>query len=677
MVQQRLEEGCQEPLPGVSGRFEKPRARRPWRPPWHEGARLLAGMARLSGWSGVLRRLRLSEDDALRLAARANLNGTELLDELHVAGVLPEDALYRGLAVEIGLDFEPVVSPRALVLRDHELRMLLGRPRGQLHVRTEAGGQSHVLLSSTTLNPGEARRRFAGRADLVGRLRLVAPGRLRAALLHLARRLLLDDALRGLFATRPEFSARQGATSWQGLMLGLLLVGVPVAYALAPGVTVWSAFAVITAVFLMCVGLRVAALMRARPAAPRPPAVAAAPAHALPVYTILIALHSEAEVIDDLFKALAKIVWPRSKLEIKFVCEADDEPTLAAIARQRLRPWMEVIRVPPCEPRTKPKALAFALPAVGGELIALYDAEDRPHPMQLLEAWRRFRDGGGRLACLQAPLVVANAAAGVLPRMFQMEYALHFNGILPWLSRHGLSFPLGGTSNHFRRRALIAVGGWDPYNVTEDADLGTRLARFGYRCETITCPTLEDAPDEVGVWLRQRTRWFKGWIQTWFVHMRRPARLYRDVGAASFITIQIMFAGMVASALAHPLLLTSISYLGAKLAWTGTLGRGDAALLTLALFNMALGYGTFLVLGYRCLDKTDRRGFWKNVALTPGYWLLMSAAALRACWQICWRPHYWEKTPHKRHAVPEAPAGNPHARFRMPTRPAGPRVSFR
>ncbi|MEP5360840.1 MAG: hypothetical protein ABJQ57_16310, partial [Nitratireductor sp.] len=140
MVQQRLEEGCQEPLPGVSGRFEKPRARRPWRPPWHEGARLLAGMARLSGWSGVLRRLRLSEDDALRLAARANLNGTELLDELHVAGVLPEDALYRGLAVEIGLDFEPVVSPRALVLRDHELRMLLGRPRGQLHVRTEAGG---------------------------------------------------------------------------------------------------------------------------------------------------------------------------------------------------------------------------------------------------------------------------------------------------------------------------------------------------------------------------------------------------------------------------------------------------------------------------------------------------------------------------------------------------------
>ena len=676
MVQQHLEKGWHgAPRGAPDGGTETARVRRHWRPPWHEGARLLAGMASLRGWRGVLRRLRLSEDDALQLAARANLNGTELLDELYVAGIRPEDALYRAVAAEIGLDFEPAVSSRTLVLRDQALRMLLAQPRGQLHVRTEAGGQTHVLLSSTRLNPDEARRRFAGRADLVSRLRLVAPGRLRAALLHLARRLLLDEALRGLFATRPEFSARQGATSWQGLMLGLLLVGVPVVYALAPGVTVWSAFTVITAVFLMCVGLRVAALKRARPADPRPPAVATA--HALPVYTILIALHSEAEVIDDLFKALAKIVWPRSKLEIKFVCEADDAPTLAAIARQRLRPWMEVVRVPPCEPRTKPKALAFALPVVGGELIALYDAEDRPHPMQLLEAWQRFRDGGERLACLQAPLVVANAAAGVLPRMFQMEYALHFNGILPWLSRHELSFPLGGTSNHFRRRALVGVGGWDPYNVTEDADLGTRLARFGYRCETITCPTLEDAPDEIGIWLGQRTRWFKGWIQTWFVHMRRPARLYRDVGTASFIAIQIMFAGMIASALAHPVLLTSILYLGAKLGWTGALGRGDAALLTLALFNMALGYGTFLVLGYRCLDRTDRRGFWKNVALTPGYWLLMSAAALRACWQICWRPHYWEKTPHKRHAVPEAPAGNPHARFRMPPRPAGPRVSFR
>ncbi|WP_245414150.1 glycosyltransferase family 2 protein [Nitratireductor sp. StC3] len=676
-MQQRLGKGWRGPQ-GAPGGLKTPYARRPWRPPWHDGARLLAGMATLGGWRGMLRRLRLSEDEALRLAVRADLNGTELLDELYVAGLVPEDALYRALADEIGLAFEPATPSGALVLRDRELLMLLSRPRGQLHVRTDAGGPPGVLLSSTRLNPGEARRRFDGRADLVSRLRLVAPGSLRAALLDLARRLLLDEALRGLFAARPDLSARQGATSWQGLTLGLLLIGGPVAYALAPGITVWSAFVVITAMFFMCVGLRLAALTQAHPADPRPPAVATA--RALPVYTILIALHSEAEIIDDLFDALARIVWPRSKLEIKFVCEADDAPTLAAIARQRLRPWMEIIRVPPCQPRTKPKALAFALPAVGGELVALYDAEDRPHPMQLLEAWQRFRDGDERLACVQAPLVVANAAAGALPRMFQMEYALHFNGILPWLSRHGLSFPLGGTSNHFRRRALIAVGGWDPYNVTEDADLGTRFARFGYRCETITCPTLEDAPDEVGVWLRQRTRWFKGWIQTWFVHMRRPARFYREVGAASFIAVQVMFAGMIASALAHPVLLASIAYLGAKLGWAGTLDGGDAVLLALALFNMVLGYGSFLALGLRCLDKADRRGFWKNAALTPAYWLLMSAAALRACWQICWWPHYWEKTPHKRHAGTEGETGSPHARFRRsprPPQPAGPRVSFR
>lgn len=676
-MQQHLERG-RRVLPAAPEGLKTPRARLAWRPPWHEAARLLAGMAALNGWSGLLRRLRITEDDALRLAARANANGTELLDELYVAGVLPEDALYRTLAAEIGLRFEPAVQPRTLILRDAELRMLLARPRGQLHVRTDAGGLSRVLLSSTTLNPGQTHRRFADRAELVSRLQLVAPGTLRAALLHLARRLLLGEALRGLFASRPEFSARQGATSWQGLMLGLLLVGAPVAYALAPRATTWSAFAVITTVFLMCVGLRLAALREAGPANPRLPALANA--RALPVYTILVALHSEAEVIDDLFRALARIVWPRSKLEIKFVCEADDALTLAAIARQRLRPWMEIIQVPPCEPRTKPKALAYALPAVGGEFVALYDAEDRPHPMQLLEAWHRFHEGDDRLACVQAPLVVANAAAGALPRMFRMEYALHFNAILPWLSRRGLCFPLGGTSNHFRRRALVGIGGWDPYNVTEDADLGTRFARFGYRCETIACPTLEDAPDEVRVWLCQRTRWFKGWIQTWFVHMRRPARLYRELGPGSFIAVQVMFAGMIASALAHPVLLASVVHLGTKLTLTGALDRGDAALLTLALINMALGYGSFLVLGFRSLDKPDRRGFWKNAALTPAYWLLMSIAALRACWQICWWPHYWEKTPHKRHAVPDAPARSPHTRFRRPSRPSRPaasRVSFR
>src|SRR5690606_21252526 len=176
------------------------------------------------------------------------------------------------------------------------------------------------------------------------------------------------------------------------------------------------------------------------------------------------------------------------------------------------------------------KALAFALPLSGGEFVTLYDAEDEPDPMQLAEAWHRFRREGPELAVLQAPLEISNRSQSPLARMFAFEYAGLFRRLLPWLSSQRLVLPLGGTSNHFRRAALEAVGGWDPYNVTEDADLGVRLARFGYRAATLTLPTREDAPDQLGAWMRQRTRWYKGWLQTWLVHTRQPLRLTRELG---------------------------------------------------------------------------------------------------------------------------------------------------
>jgi cellulose synthase/poly-beta-1,6-N-acetylglucosamine synthase-like glycosyltransferase len=215
----------------------------------------------------------------------------------------------------------------------------------------------------------------------------------------------------------------------------------------------------------------------------------------LPVYSVLVALYHEAEVAPELVAALEKIDWPKSKLEIKLVCEADDHATLGALRALALPRNMEVVAVPVFGPRTKPKALAYALPLVSGEFVALYDAEDHPHPKQLLTAWQRFREAPHEVACIQAPLEIANRGAGIVARMFAFEYAALFRGMLPWLSARRLLLPLGGTSNHFCRAALEEVGGWDPYNVTEDADLGMRLARFGYRAETIACPTYESGPD--------------------------------------------------------------------------------------------------------------------------------------------------------------------------------------
>jgi cellulose synthase/poly-beta-1,6-N-acetylglucosamine synthase-like glycosyltransferase len=234
--------------------------------------------------------------------------------------------------------------------------------------------------------------------------------------------------------------------------------------------------------------------------------------HDFPVYSVLVALYKEVDVVPDLLVGLTQLRWPASKLEIKLVCEEDDPETIRAIKAHPLGSRVEVIVVPDTLPRTKPKALSYALPLTSGEFVVLYDAEDRPHPMQLLEAWHRFRDAGPDLACLQAPLQISNRGAGVIANMFGVEYAALFRRLLPWLAENRLMFPLGGTSNHFRRSALDEVGGWDPYNVTEDADLGLRLARFGYRADTISCPTLEDAPEDFRSWRLQRMRWFKGWM---------------------------------------------------------------------------------------------------------------------------------------------------------------------
>ena len=288
----------------------------------------------------------------------------------------------------------------------------------------------------------------------------------------------------------------------------------------------------------------------------------------------------------------------------------------------------------------------YALPTTSGEFVVLYDAEDRPHPMQLQEAWLRFSTSDENLACLQAPLVIANGAQGWLSSMFAFEYAALFRGLLPFLSRGRLLFPLGGTSNHFRRAALEHVGGWDPYNVTEDADLGTRLRRFGYRCEMITHPTCEDGPTMTRDWISQRTRWFKGWMQTWLVHMRRPLVLLRDLGTGSFLVSQIVFAGMVVSALAHPILLGSAVFLLGELVLAGRVSLSKSVLIFLDSTNVILGYLAFLALGFQTLTMREKTGFWRIVALTPPYWLLMSLAAWRALYQVIVRPHEWEKTPH-------------------------------
>lgn len=601
--------------------------------------------AELREWSALLRRLGIAPEVAEGLARRAERCGSSLPEELLASGRVLETELYRQAAIKLGLEFRADLAAGDLRIDARNAAMLLRAKGPQIAESIDRNGMARMIVSPRAGGFLTLRSQLGRFPALVDRLVIVPPRVFRQALIEIAHPRLRDAARDGLFASRPHLSARLVTNGWQGVLLGG--IGVAAAFAtLLWATATWLAMHICaTLSFFSCVVLRLAAL-RSRISAPSRQDVAIDPV-TLPIYSILIALRDEVEVIPELVVALGRLSWPRARLEVKFVCEDDDRPTIEALRTHAMRSWVEIVEVPRGMPGTKPNALTYALALTKGEFIAVYDAEDRPHPMQLREAWQRFARADAGLACLQAPINIENGDAGILPRMFELEYAALFHRLLPYLAQKRMPLPLGGTSNHFRRSALEEVGGWDPYNVTEDADLGVRLARYGYRTDVIRAPTGEDAPETFAIWLKQRTRWLKGWAQTWLVHMRDPRQLMSDIGFRSFVGVQILLAGLLGSALLHPVLLVTGAGLAAS-AVVEDLPPIQRVLFMLDVFNIVLGYGAFLLLGWRATPRPRRRGFWRLVLFTPVYWLMMSVAAWRAMVQLYADPHRWEKTPHRR-----------------------------
>lgn len=447
---------------------------------------------------------------------------------------------------------------------------------------------------------------------------------------------LLEEAVGGLARRQPQLSARQILSNAQaavliwGLLLGMVL------FAAAPLATLRMVTALLSLGFVAGGLFRaMLALCGSRPAAAPPQSRLA-----LPRYTILVPLYREADVLPDLVRALDALDYPRDRLEVLLAIEADDEVTLAAA--HSLAPRFEIVEVPAGGPRTKPKAANYALQFARGEYLVVYDAEDQPEPDQLLKAVAAFRAAPRTVACLQARLNFYNARRNWLTRMFALDYALWFDVLLPGLERIGMPMPLGGTSNHFRMAILRDIGGWDAFNVTEDADIGIRMTQLGYRVAMLDSTTFEEAPLSLGAWLKQRSRWLKGYMQTWLVHMRDPAGLMRRTGVSGFVAFQLFIGGGIVFALANPLL------------W--------AAMAICALFHVALWGGATaamipasglllnnLLLTWLAMIGPRRRG-WDELSpygLTViAYWAMISVAGYRGLWQLATRPFYWEKTVH-------------------------------
>ena len=371
----------------------------------------------------------------------------------------------------------------------------------------------------------------------------------------------------------------------------------------------------------------------------------ATPDWVLPVYTVLIPCYREAEVLAQILVGLEQIEYPRDRLDIKLLLEEDDVETIQAARSLRADRLCELVVVPAADPRTKPKALNYGLQSARGLYVTIFDAEDRPDPLQLRKAAIALQRAPSDIACLQAELAYWNADQNIITRWFTLEYELWFRQFLPGLSRMEAPLPLGGTSNHFSREVLVRAGAWDPYNVTEDADLGVRLHRLGYRTGMLGSITYEEANSDFVNWVKQRSRWYKGYLQTWLVHMRQPVQLLREVGLRGFLRFNLFVGGTPTLALLNPVF-WALTILWFLLKPAFILELLPAPVYYSSLLAWLLGNFFFLYTFVVAAHHHPERRVFTAALLAPLYWVAMSLAAAKAFLQLVFTPQYWEKTQH-------------------------------
>lgn len=581
-------------------------------------------------------------EQALRLQKEC---GTPLGQILMARGWVRPLDFYRCLAERFGLPFVDLVAdpPDAeLFEQDRSEDYAAG-----LYVpwKADAGG-----LTLAVAEPGEAlfeqlRTRYGAETRFVVTSRLD----ILWSIQRLARRRLVRDAVLRRSQIDPVHSASVVMTRPQAVAAGALalaclmfLLWRPASFLLALNATVALMLFASFLLRTLLVWKGSGSLYQARSTRDE---LEALDERDLPVYTILVPLYRDAAVVPKLARALRALDYPPSKLDIKLVLEGDDLETIEACKRAGMEGNVELIVVPPGLPRTKPKALNYALNFARGQLLTIYDAEDIPQPDQLKKAVLAFRKAPWDVVCLQARLNYFNWKENWLTRLFTLEYSLWFDWYLPGLEALGIPIPLGGTSNHFRIEVVRAVGGWDPFNVTEDADLGMRFTMGGWRVGVLDSTTFEEANSRLGNWIRQRSRWVKGYMQTWLVYMRQPWRTFRKLGWKGWLGFQAFIGGAFLGPLAFPPLAAMYLF------WLLTRSRAleplfpppvlDVSLLLLVIGNGLLAYFHMLAAWHR-----GRHLLVFCAVQLPAYYLLMSIAAWKALWQLVFRPHHWEKTEH-------------------------------
>jgi len=461
--------------------------------------------------------------------------------------------------------------------------------------------------------------------------------------------LRLDASISGFADRVPLMSARNLVSRGQrNFLIGLLLV-IVVGLVLNVRLTVTAIVAVFTLLYLIAVIYRAYLFTRSSKTDAleivTDEEALIVPDSQLPSYTILLPVYNEASVIIKLIENLAEMDYPASRLEVLLLVEEDDEETLGALRAADPPPQFKLVVIPPAEPRTKPKALNFGLSLARGDIVAVFDAEDTPDILQLRRAAVALSRHGPEVACLQGQLSYRNATQNIITRWFTVEYAMWFSYFLPGLVTLDAPIPLGGTSNHFRRDALRALGGWDPYNVTEDCDLGIRMFRENYKIKVLESTTMEEANSDFVNWAKQRSRWYKGYLQTFLINFRAPRQLIREIGPRGVGHLCAFVGGTPILAVVNPF------FWGMTLLWFVAQPLFLKEIFPAPVYYVGLflwAFGNFLLWYLTVLTArhTRREGLVLAALLVPIYWVMMSIAALKAMWQLVATPSFWEKTTH-------------------------------
>ena len=577
-------------------------------------------------------------------------SGAQIGDVLIALGKINPLQLAKALSLQFNLPYRNAVDYPANPETLKEVVLVVGEQFLRTNAILPLGRKGNVLgVVTSRPNAKEPLEALAKAMNAELFLFVCSEREIQTALTNHFRDSYTEESTMGLFFRNPEESAMETFTTLQLVLLYALVTLFLFGMLFRGRETLLVLFFLINVFYVFSLGFKLlASILGARTEILEQVSdeeAAALDPKTLPVYTILLPMYKEPEVVKHLIAGIMEMDYPLEKLDVKILLEEEDTVTYDAVRALRPPANFEIVRVPYSVPKTKPKACNYGLLFARGEYLTIYDAEDVPEKDQLRKVVAAFRKGPENMICVQAALNYFNSDQNLLTRMFTLEYSYWFDYMLPGIEALGMPIPLGGTSNHFRTEMLRLLGGWDPFNVTEDADLGIRASAHRMWVSTINSTTFEEANSHTGNWIRQRSRWIKGYMQTYLVHMRNPLRLFRTIGLMPFLGVQLLIGGTFMTFLINPILwLLFIFWIAFRPLWMESVF--PLWILTLSTLNLIVGNAMGIYLNMLAVFRRRLFHLTFYSLMNPFYWILHSIAAYKALWQLFTKPFFWEKTVH-------------------------------